>query len=461
MIIHRRFIAPLLALAGLSIGAMAPNSAYAVPSFARQTGMPCEVCHTVFPELTPFGRLFKLNGYVLTGLQQIEAGGGETLKINASAPLSVMLQTSMTHEGKRAPGLQNDNIEFPNQFSLFYAGEISPHMGAFAQVTYDQAGGTFGIDNTDVRYANHFKIGNQDAIYGLTFNNNPTVEDVWNSTPAWRFPWMAADVTPYHSANATTGAPGAPDTMIDSLAQNVAGLGAYTLIDSQWYAALTFYRTAIQGSGSTVANSHTLNPAAPALAGTLDSISGLAPYARLAWQHQFNNSFLEVGAFGMQTRGVDSVYALDKYTDTGVDTQYELPLGSNLLALHAMYQHEDQNYGHFDPTAGTGSGVPYNQKDHLNGVHVDGVMHFSHTYEVALGYDTWSGSGDPNLYAWGDGVTNQVGKPDTNYWTVDVSYLPWENTKLGVQYVDYTKYVGSTTDMSYDNNLFLYGWFVW
>lgn len=29
---------------------------WTVPSFARQTGMACEVCHTAFPELTHFGR---------------------------------------------------------------------------------------------------------------------------------------------------------------------------------------------------------------------------------------------------------------------------------------------------------------------------------------------------------------------------------------------------------------------
>ena len=42
------------------------TTARAVPSFARQTGLSCTSCHTVFPELTPFGRLFKLGGYVMS-----------------------------------------------------------------------------------------------------------------------------------------------------------------------------------------------------------------------------------------------------------------------------------------------------------------------------------------------------------------------------------------------------------
>jgi len=45
---------------GLCVALAAP--VLAVPSFARQTGMACAACHTVFPELTPFGREFKLNG---------------------------------------------------------------------------------------------------------------------------------------------------------------------------------------------------------------------------------------------------------------------------------------------------------------------------------------------------------------------------------------------------------------
>ena len=41
--------------------------AEALPSFARQTGQTCGTCHTDYPSLTPFGRLFKLNGYTTGG----------------------------------------------------------------------------------------------------------------------------------------------------------------------------------------------------------------------------------------------------------------------------------------------------------------------------------------------------------------------------------------------------------
>jgi hypothetical protein len=40
--------------------------AHAVPSYSRQTGLPCASCHFAPPELNAFGRKFKLEGYVLT-----------------------------------------------------------------------------------------------------------------------------------------------------------------------------------------------------------------------------------------------------------------------------------------------------------------------------------------------------------------------------------------------------------
>src|SRR5258708_28643783 len=43
------------------------SAAIAVPSFTEQTGQRCGVCHVggLGPQLTPFGRKFKLEGYVM------------------------------------------------------------------------------------------------------------------------------------------------------------------------------------------------------------------------------------------------------------------------------------------------------------------------------------------------------------------------------------------------------------
>src|SRR5580693_1692488 len=140
---------------GLCVSLTSPS--WAVPSFARQTGMACAACHTVFPELTPFGREFKLNGYVLDNIRQvtgIDTANRQTLAINSIPPVSAMVQVSYTHTSKALPdgGLpgalaKDGEVLFPQQVSLFYAGKIADELGAFMQLTFDGAGDHFGFDN--------------------------------------------------------------------------------------------------------------------------------------------------------------------------------------------------------------------------------------------------------------------------------------------------------------------------
>ena len=79
--------------AALLLSVLTAPAALAVPSFARQTGMACEACHTVYPELTHFGRVFKANGYVLANLKQVRdvtAKKEQLLELAQTPPLSIM-----------------------------------------------------------------------------------------------------------------------------------------------------------------------------------------------------------------------------------------------------------------------------------------------------------------------------------------------------------------------------------
>lgn len=140
-------------------------TAWAIPSFTRQTKLACNACHTQFPELNAFGREFKLNGYVLRnidGIEQKTSTGRKDLDLPILPLLSVMFQTSLTQTQRSQTGLagtlgrvQNTTAQFPQQVSLFYGGEFTDHIGGFGQFTYTPAVGTFGIDNTDIRFADH------------------------------------------------------------------------------------------------------------------------------------------------------------------------------------------------------------------------------------------------------------------------------------------------------------------
>jgi len=173
------------------------------PTYARQTGLACSACHTHFPELTATGRAFKLNGYVFRRSESLEGKnpeGQQSLLLNLVAPVSLMVQTSYTSTKKAQPGTQNGTVVFPDQLSIFTGGEITPHVGGFLQITFDPQSGQLGVDNADFRFATHTNILAKRTTLGVSLNNNPTVQDVWNSTPAWGFPYGSSAVAPTPAA---------------------------------------------------------------------------------------------------------------------------------------------------------------------------------------------------------------------------------------------------------------------
>ncbi len=406
-------IATLLLLSLSLFLATAP--AQAVPSFARQTSLPCQSCHTVYPELTPFGRSFKLHGYTMTNIKQVETAK-ENLKIDQLPPLSMMLQITATHANADVP---STNVNFPDQLSLFYAGEISPQMGSFIQITLEGATGTFAMDNTDIRYAD--QVG---AItYGATLNNNPTVQDVWNSTQAWGYPF-------------TNGA-GVTSLVINSLGGTVAGLGGYADWGNGFYTELSFYRD----TGSFDANDAGL----PSSAITTARVNGLAPYWRLAWENTFSSGdILMLGTYGMQTTLYDLTdptapsATRDEYTDVAVDAQYEHTMANakDTISAHATYTNESQTLDFSSP----------GDSPTLKSTRLDGTYHWGHMAAATLAYNY--NTGFNKVY-------------DDSAWTAQISYLPWQNTKFTLQYVSYSKLAGSTAAVSDNNTTLLQGWFVW
>ena len=137
------------------------QGAYAVPSFATQTGQSCVACHAggQFPELTPYGRLFKLTGYTMG-----EAGN----------PLAAMVVVDYTAtQNANDPNVSLDRAVILDSASIFLAGKVSDNIGGFAQYThsfYDTQdanlnwiGHTFA-DNFDLRYADRRVDASQDFI---------------------------------------------------------------------------------------------------------------------------------------------------------------------------------------------------------------------------------------------------------------------------------------------------------
>lgn len=428
---------------------LAPTLVMAVPSYARQTHQPCASCHVggFGPELTAFGRGFKINGYTMKA--------GNDTKI----PLSAMLVESYVHTGKAQdpadlgkPYNGNNNISL-DQASLFLAGRINDHMGVFAQATYSQVGGLLGWDNADFRYAKQFTRGDHYGTWGISVNNNPTVSDVFNSAPAWIYPYMGSDLAP--------GAPAAP-MIFGGIGGQSIGATAYTQIDGKWYIEAGGYRSL------SVAFTHHVN------ADYSGKLSGVAPYGRLAYTLSVPHGNLTFGGFlfdmkrgplGSDLNGnaIPIAGPTDNFNDLGLSADYQFFKGDNIVTVNGLYVHEKQTLN------GTwGGGGSTNLHNSLDSFNLKGSYWLKNTYGVTLASFSSTGSNDLALYG-------NNGSPNTQGGMVELDYnpfgqssswrQPYANVRFGLQYTFYNKFSGLVHNVdgagrnaSDNNTTYFYVW---
>ena len=422
----RRSVITLLALA---LTALSAPDAGAVPAFARQTGLACVACHVSFPELTPFGRFFKLTGYTLTN--------------NSTIPLAAMLQLSQTNTRT----INNAEYDFVRnggqalqQASVFYAGRIAGPVGAFSQWTYDGIAHHSGIDNTDIRAAGHFTSSDIDFIYGVTLNNNPTVSDVWNTTPAFGYPYASSSVSLTPMAS----------TVIDgSLAQQVAGVTAYALWQRSVYAEVGIYQTA-DGVFSFLRKGQDIQTP-----GGVARLSGRNPYWRLAYNAEYGPHSLEVGTYGLLANKYPDntipVSPTDRFIDYAFDTQYQYLTYTHSVTAQATWIHENQHWDASFPSGGIGAGpTPSNASDHLDTVKAKLSYYYQRKYGATLAWFSTTGNSDPGLYAPAPVTGSANGYPNSSGLILEADYLPFPKVKLSVQYTWFLKFNGAR--YNYDGN---------
>jgi len=444
---------------------LSPRPAEALPSFARQTGTACGACHTDFPQLTPFGRRFKLGGYTMGGGQNT----AEYKKVFGSnqwvPPISVMGIASFTKTSAAqtdSNGLPMNNVFSADQASIFYGGAITNEIGAFVQGTL--AGGTFSLDNADVRYAKTGSFFGSSAIYGITAHNSPTVQDVWNTTSVWGFPFVESGVAPGPAAA----------TMIEgNFAGKVLGVGAYTFINDIFYLEATAYKGLTTKWQSKLGVSEGMeNPNA-----YMDKVS---PYVRVAVEPHWGNHWLQVGAFWLSTSTNPQVVnpvdfgtsgSSNKFVDVGVDSQYQYMGKNYVFTTRASYIHEKQTLdGHLANTEST------NPTNTLNSLKAQASLAWNtdapgNKWVFTGGYfNTW-GTADALLY-----IDHVTGSPNSDGWIAEIAWFPYAmsksspwpyfNARVGLQYKWYNKFNGASTNYdgagrnaSDNNTLFAYLWF--
>jgi hypothetical protein len=433
--------------------------AEAMPSFSRQTGQACNVCHTQSfgPNLTPFGRDFKLGGYTM--------GGGKGIAAKMPA-LSGMVMGSFTNtqkdqdpealnSGYNAGYNKNNNFSF-DQASLFYAGRIYGKVGALSQLTYDGSSDRLKMDNTDIRFADRLDLDDTslpfdlDFTYGISLNNNPTVQDLWNTTPAWGFPYNKSAVQPGVGAS----------TLIDgALGAQVGGATAYTMINNLLYLEAGAY-----GSfGSNTQNAFGFG------APDRFSLSGPAPYWRVALQHDWKGNYFALGHYGMSADvvpGRDTTFGADHFTDVAVDATYQYMANpKHIFEAKTTYIYKDQKLS----ASYQNGAVNSNANTYLTTFKINTAYTFDQTYGVTFAYNRTTGSTDTALYP---GYTDASGltglnRPNSQYYTAELVYVPFGkdssylylmNLRTSLQYIGYSQANGSNAGAQTNNTFMVNGW---
>ena len=464
---------PLKLLAGALLAGsflFSPKPAKALPSFAAQTGQPCSACHigAFGPQLTPFGRAFKIGGYTQEG------GEGLASKI----PLSAMLLGSFSNTGSSVPdGTQpqhygtNNNFAM-DQISVFLAGRVTDYFGGFIQGTFNGISSTFKLDNTDLRLTTPFDVKDTEVRVGLTVNNGPTVQDPFNSTFAWGYPYVVSPFMPV---------PQAAPLLTGAMIGNTIGVTGYAWYDKSLYLEAGGYSSYGPTLLSMAGTTYPGNP----LGGT----SGIAPYLRAAYEWNWNQQSAHVGALylysnfnpqsGDKMRSVDPSFGRNNYSDIAVDAGYQyLGDGTHVFSAYGIFVHEQQNLN--GAYAAGGSDQASNS---LNQIRLNGSYFYNQTYGLTVAWqNTWGnqnmalyGATDPNT-----GLPNPVtgslnGKPNTNAFIIEADWVPfgkaeswmgpWANLKLGAQYTIYTQFNGASSNYdgngrsaSANNTLYLFAW---
>lgn len=416
----------------IASASLLPGTASAVPAFARQTGQNCVACHAggQFPDLTPYGRIFKLTGYTI---------GERTLPLSM---MGVLTANKVKVNDSTQGHTQDGNLTF-NTASVFIAGKVTDNIGGFAQITYNNYDtlnpatsrwtGHSGADNMDFRYADRYIDDKQDMIFGLSLNNNPTVQDVWMSAPAWG---------PATAPGSTGAGGGALPKLADGLGQQVAGLGAYVYWNQTVYAELTGYKT---GDGIFSFMTQGVNRDH----GPQTYLKGTNPYWRLALTHAWGPHNGMLGVSGMNVKiypdSTDPTGPTDRYRDLSFDAQYQYLLDPHTVTAQASYIHEKQNL--------VANFAAVNPSDTMDALRAKMSYVYQAKYGATLSYFDVHGS------------TNNNPNTDTRGWTPEIFWMPLQYVRVGLQYTLFDKVNGlsSNTDgagrsAKDDNTLFFYVW---
>jgi len=362
------FISAILTLGTISL----PDTAQAVPSFARQFGKPCSACHTIWPRLNATGREFKITSYTDVS-DEYPRINRDNLDLLTYSPLSLSIIS--------LPYTKDDTNKaetlVPDEVALFYAGRISGNVGAFIEPILAPE---FEFEFAKLSAYTRWKSNTLGIVAGKM--------DAGGADP-----YNTIRFTAYHTVNSPA-----------IFSQERAG-GDY------------FYFGATDNQG-VVLNGRFANNILYAAVGAFRGHTSTDPwdvYARVAGEYPVTaESNLSIGGVlysGTERYddGAGTVYESD-VNRYGADIQYQMESGPHIIDAIAVYMKgKDKD---LDNTPGN----DVEQK----GFYTEASYFFDRMYGVTIGYDSMSSGDDHSL--------------DKKGPVFNITYIPWLNTKIALEY---------------------------
>jgi hypothetical protein len=364
-----------------------PGTTEAVPSYARQTGKPCSGCHSIWPRLNALGRDFKLTGYtdVAEDSPRIVKDNLDLLR-HSPLSLSVINLPYTKADRSDTPGERSETL-IPAEVALFYAGRITPNIGAFIEPILAP---DFAFEFAKIAAATRWGKVN---IVGVAAGKM----DVGGADP-----YNTIRFTAYHTINQPA-IFSEPDALSGSrdLFSWVGTSNQGAVLYGKFFQTLYVAAGGFRGHASS-------DPA--------DTYGRIAVELPLGAEANF-----EVGGFYYNGKEIydhsdpaDPLNALgiyqSKLTRSGADLQFQMESGPHIIdAVGVFMKGEDK-----DLDATPGLVVKF------DGFYVEASYFFERQYGVTVGYDKVESTEDPSM--------------DKKGPTFNLAYFPWLNTKIALEY---------------------------
>jgi hypothetical protein len=156
----------LLIVAGLAmvLGYLDVRSTDAVPAFARQYDLQCNVCHTRPPRLNRFGEQFHMMGFQIPSAARPQGAVGS---LKEDGPIKTLIDSLALRivgglfEYSESPRETEAKFEPPHEVELFIARPLTPNFSIYVELEYEPKAVGFSRTRGFVEREHEFGLGKE------------------------------------------------------------------------------------------------------------------------------------------------------------------------------------------------------------------------------------------------------------------------------------------------------------